>query len=314
MTNAVAVKGQENDLVAFFEAAKSRIALALPKHLTPERMIRICLTEVRKNPKLAQCDKASLIGAVMECSILGLEPGGALGHAYLIPFCSSKNKCFLAQAMIGYKGMIDLARRSGQIQSISARAVYENDQFEYAYGLEDKLVHKPCAKGNPGDLTYVYAVAKFKDGGHQFEVLSRDEVESIRSKSKDPDGIWKEHFGEMARKSAIRRIAKYLPLSPEMVRAFENDNAQYDGVAVDHARQLGVVDVDYVPAPMKSEDAATIADINAEAEKAAADDRIADLRKKVDDAADAAQKPRPDTSKMNEQQLVALLTAIRSPS
>ena len=107
-----------------------QIRKALPKHLEPERLARIALTEIRKNPKLLECSRESLLGAVMTAAQLGLEPG-VLGHAYLIPYWNNKTKSYEVQFQIGYKGLLDVVRRSGEITSISAHCVYENDEFEF---------------------------------------------------------------------------------------------------------------------------------------------------------------------------------------
>ena len=201
------------------------IALALPQHVTPERLLRIALSEVRRNPRLAQCSAPSLLGAIFTCAQLGLEPGGALGHCFLIPY---RDEC---QFQIGYKGMIELARRSGQIQSLSARSVYENDRFEYSYGLHEDLVHQP-ATGERGELTHAYAVARLMDGGIQFEVMDRFELEEIRDGSQGyqtaikynkKDTPWISSFDEMCRKTVIRRMFKYLPVSIELVKAASLD-------------------------------------------------------------------------------------------
>jgi len=201
------------------------IALALPQHVTPERLLRIALSEVRRNPRLAQCNAASLLSAIFTCAQLGLEPGGALGHCYLIPYGSE------CQFQIGYKGMIELARRSGQIQSLSARAVYKNDHFEFAYGLHEDLIHRP-AVGQRGEMTHAYAVANLKDGGVQFEVMDRAELEEVRDGSQGyqtarkynkTDTPWISSFEEMCRKTVIRRLFKYLPVSVEVAKAANLD-------------------------------------------------------------------------------------------
>lgn len=221
---------------------KNQIALALPRHMTAERFARIALTELRKVPKLAQCEPTSFMGAVMQCAQLGIEPGGALGHAYLLPFDVRKKQgnqwvtvrtdC---QLILGYRGMIDLARRSGQIVSLSARAVYADDQFNYSYGLEETLEHMPSKSNTPGELIYVYAVARLKDGGYQFEVMSRAQVEAIRSQSKAKDsGPWVTHFEEMARKTVVRRLFKYLPVSIEMQTAITLDERAESGLPQDN--------------------------------------------------------------------------------
>lgn len=307
MTNN-AVVAPKDEVAAFLERYRDGISKALPRHLTPDRMMRVALTEIRKNPKLLQCDKASLIASIIEGSQLGLEFGGSLGQAYLIPYGKT------ATFMTGFRGFIELARRSGRIQSISARCVYDKDQFEYEYGLDEKLIHKPFTGSERGPMTFVYAVAKLNDGGHQMEVMTVADVEAVRDGLKFKNPIWEKHFDEMARKTAIRRLAKYLPLSPELARAIDNDDSLDIGNPLDHARQLGVIDADYVPGPFTSEDATTISDINESESKKADDDRKADLIQRIFDAAEATGKPKPtyeSLEKMKEDQLVALLNLTR---
>lgn len=199
-------------------AFKTQMSMALPKSLTADRLTRIVLTEVRKTPALLKCDQQSLFGAVLQCAALGLEPGGALGHCYLLPY---GRQC---QLIIGYRGMIDLARRSGQIVSLSAYVVREADDFHYELGLHPDIKHVPSPSADRGTVTFVYAVAVLKDGGVQFEVMSRAEVEAVRSRSKaGKSGPWVSDWDAMAKKTVIRRLFKYLPVSIEAVRATEID-------------------------------------------------------------------------------------------
>ncbi|WP_392430853.1 recombination protein RecT [Edwardsiella piscicida] len=221
-SQAPAVK-PEQKLINFINqpSMKGQIAAALPRHMAPDRMIRIITTEIRKTPALATCDMQSFIGAVVQCSQLGLEPGGALGHAYLLPFGNGKAKSGQSnvQLIIGYRGMIDLARRSGQIVSISARTVRDGDQFHYEYGLDETLKHVP-GDNESSPITHVYAVAKLKDGGVQFEVMTFNQIEKVRGQSKaGNNGPWQTHWEEMAKKTVIRRLFKYLPVSIEMQKA-----------------------------------------------------------------------------------------------
>lgn len=220
---------------------KSQMALALPRHMTADRLARIALTEVRKNPALMKCDQASFLGAIMQCASLGLEPGGALGHCYLLPFDNRKKGITEVQFIVGYRGMIDLARRSGQIQSIEARCVYAKDKFKVALGLDSNITHEPdWESADRGPLTFVYAVAKLKDGGIQFDVMSRVEVEKIKSRSKASNyGPWQTDYDEMAKKTVIRRLFKYLPVSIEMQRAVGLDEAAAIDVSQDNALALG---------------------------------------------------------------------------
>lgn len=207
---------------------KSQIKLALPSHMTPDRLLRIALTEVRRNPKLSQCEQTSLLSAVFQCAQLGLEPGTTLGHAYLIPYGRE------VQFQIGYRGMIDLARRSGQIHSLDAHAVYEGDEFQCELGLDSILNHRPDwsnpNRANPDRLLFAYAVAKLKDGGTQFRVMSRTELEAIRSRSKGSNGgPWKTDFEAMCLKTVVKRLFKWLPISIEMTRAISQDDEAAGG-------------------------------------------------------------------------------------
>lgn len=241
-TNTPAAAKKPNTIHGFMETYKSEITRALPKHMTADRMARIALTEFRKTPALMKCDPATLFGAVIQCAQLGLEPGGTMGHAYLIPFENRKRGTTDVQFILGYRGMLDLARRSGQIVSISARDVCANDKFSYRYGIDETIEHVP-ADGDRGDLTHVYAVAKLKDGGVQFEVLTRAQIEAIRNDSQGyktaikfnrTDSPWIAHFTEMAKKTAIRRLFKYLPVSIEIQRAVGLDEAGEDGISQDN--------------------------------------------------------------------------------
>lgn len=209
------------------ERFKGQIAAALPSHVSPDRISRIALTEVRKNPVLRDCDPISLFGCIMQASQLGLELGGALGHAYLVPFRDRKNNRMDAQFIVGYRGMIDLARRSGQIVSLQAHEVYEGDLFDFAYGLDERLEHVPCRDPRDrGPVVFFYAVAKLKGGGYQMEVMSKADVDAVRAQSKaGQSGPWVSHYVEMGKKTVIRRLFKYLPVSVELSAAVGLDEA-----------------------------------------------------------------------------------------
>lgn len=236
-----------NDL---FEQMKPAIAQAIPKHLTPDRLLRIATTSIRTNPKLKVCTPESLLGAVMQCAQIGLEPS-ILGHAYLIPYKNKKkdngkeiwvDEC---QFQIGYKGLIELARRTGQISSIMAQAVYEKDQFEYEYGINEKLKHVP-ADGDRGPVVKYYAYAKFKDGGYSFLVMSRRDIEIHRDKFSKAKtyGPWKDHFDEMAKKTVLKALMKYMPISVEFQKAVDQDETtkHFDPEAGDMSEVIDVTD------------------------------------------------------------------------
>jgi recombination protein RecT len=205
-----------------------RIARALPRHITPEKMTSVFLTACTTTPELLNCNPASLLKAVVEASQLGLLPDGVLGHGYILPYKDQ------AKFIPGFRGLIDLARRSGKIAWIQARVVYENDHFEYSYGANPTLEHVPAqAIGNePGEFHAVYAAAKFKDSGEvAFEVMYREDVEKIRKGSPaGKRGPWVTHYEEMARKTAVRRLMKYLPLSPEVQEAVMVDEYAEAGI------------------------------------------------------------------------------------
>jgi recombination protein RecT len=248
-STAVATQQTEHKTIAHLltdPKIKAQMQLALPKHMTADRLARIALTEIRKTPKLAQCDQASFLGAIMQCAALGLEPGGTLGHCYMIPFENRRADRTEVQFIIGYRGMIDLARRSGQIISLTARAVREHDEFSYRYGLDETVVHIP-ANGERGEITHFYAVAKLRDGGVQFEVMSRADVEKVRDGSQGyktamryakpgqaPNTPWVEHFEPMGLKTVTRRLFKWLPVSIEMQTAIVNDERADAGLSQDN--------------------------------------------------------------------------------
>jgi len=218
-----ATMNTKREIAELLSKNKAQIQAALPKHVTIDRLIRVALTAISRNPKLLECTQTSLLGAIIQSAQLGLEPDGALGHAYLIPFKNNNAKTSEVLFMIGYRGFIDLARRSGQITTIMSNVVHEGDEFSYEYGLHQDLKHVPSGDKSK-KLTHVYGYALMKDGSFQFEVMAIDEVQKIRSMSRAKDsGPWTGHFDEMARKTAIRRLAKYLPLSPEFATALKAD-------------------------------------------------------------------------------------------
>jgi len=224
---------QQNPVTAFrsfLEKQKNQIASALPKHLTPDRMIRLACTEFSKNTLLQKCDPVSVFGAIIQASQLGLEIG-VLGQAYLVPFKNSrKGGIYEAQLIPGYKGLISLARRSGEVTSIETNIVYENDEFDLSLGVDSNLTHKPYLDGDRGKPRLVYGVAKFKDGGYHLEWMPMSEVNKIRARSKTSEsGPWVTDYDQMVRKTLIRRMANYLPMSIELQQALQVSDAADEG-------------------------------------------------------------------------------------
>jgi recombination protein RecT len=219
-----------NALVEFNSALqlkKNAIRSRLPSHMRDrcDRMVQVAVAAAVKNPAILRCTQESIMLSVMQAAELGLEPGGALGEGYLVPYGQT------CQFIPGYRGLISLARRSGQISSIEAHAVYAMDDFDFAHGLDSFLTHKPyMGDEDRGPLRAVYAIAKLVGGGKQYEVMTKGDVEQIRKRSKaGSNGPWVTDFSEMARKTVIRRLFKYLPVSVEMARALEIQSCAESG-------------------------------------------------------------------------------------
>lgn len=241
--------GNGADLKALLQRMTPQIARALPRHVNPERMSRIALTALNTTPKLAQCTPESFLGCVVQAAQLGLEVNTPLGHAYLLPFEDRRNNRTTCQLIIGYQGMVELARRSGIVRSVYAFPVYDGDDFEWELGLEPTIKHRPSENESRGSsdrvapkLTHVYAVAKLDGGEPIFTVLTRAEVERYRHRSRaSQSGPWQTDYEAMALKTAIRRLYRWLPKSAEMARAEAFDEAPEIGRS-----QLSAADDDVV--------------------------------------------------------------------
>lgn len=217
---------------SFIKSMEGQIAKALPSVLTPERFTRMVLTALSVNPKLGSCTPKSFLGAMMTAAQLGVEPNTALGQAYLIPF---KNHGVMeCQFQLGYKGLIDLAYRSGDVSVIQAHVVYENDEFTYELGLDPKLKHIP-AKSNRGEAIMYYAMFKTKDGGYGFEVMSAEDARNHakRYSKSYSSGPWQTNFDEMAKKTVLKRVLKYAPLKSDFAREIAQDETVKTEIAAD---------------------------------------------------------------------------------
>jgi recombination protein RecT len=222
---------KQQTLKDLLQKAAPSLAAVAPKHLTADRLVKIALSATSRMPDLLACSPASILRSVMQGAEMGLEVGGLLGEAYLVPFKNKHTKTTEAICIPGYRGLIKLARNSGQLTSIEAHVVYEHDIFELEYGLSARLVHRPNLGANDrGRVTCAYAIARFKDGGHQIEVMTIAELNAIKTRSQAADsGPWVTDEAEMQRKTVVRRLCKYLPLSPELQRALTNDHAAETG-------------------------------------------------------------------------------------
>lgn len=250
-TSEIAAKnGKPKTLNDYIKAMEPEIKKALPSVITPERFTRMTLTAVRSTPGLASCEPMSFLAAMMCAAQLGLEPNTPLGQAYLLPFKNTKKGITEVQFQIGYKGLIDLAYRSGEVEVVQAQCVYEHDTFECEYGIEPKLRHIP-ADGERGELIKVYAMFRTKSGGYGFEIMSVDDIRKHAQKYSKAYSSgyspWKTNFEEMAKKTVLKKVLKYAPLKSDFVRSVVQDETVKSELAKDMfevpSEQIDYVDV-----------------------------------------------------------------------
>lgn len=216
--------GKPMTMQGYIQKMEGEIKKALPSVITPERFTRIVLSALSTSPKLADTTPSSFLGAMMTAAQLGVEPNTPLGQAYLIPYFNAKKNQLECQFQLGYKGLIDLAYRSGEISVIQAQVVYANDEFTFSFGLEPELKHVP-AKSSRGEPIFVYAMFRTKDDGYGFDVMSMDDIRAhARKYSKSfSSGPWQTNFEEMAKKTVLKKILKYAPLKSDFVRGVSSD-------------------------------------------------------------------------------------------
>lgn len=215
------------------ENFQNALRATLPKHMTAERLIRVVLSAMQNSPKILKCTPESIILSILRAASMGLEPdGGPLGQGYLVPFWNGKRNCNECQFIAGYRGLIKLARNSGEVADVSAEVVYEKDEFRYSLGLDPTLTHnRNDDAADPGKLKYVYAIARFRDGQKKFVVMNRREMDRIKDSSASRDkqgnlvGPWVEWEAEMWKKSVVRRLSKLLPLSVEIRASIEQEES-----------------------------------------------------------------------------------------
>ena len=227
-------------ITELIKVMKPEIERALPEVITPERFTRMALSALNTTPKLAECSQMSFLSALMNAAQLGLEPNTPLGQAYLIPY---KNKSGLeCQFQIGYKGLLDLAYRNPEMQIVQAHEVYENDEFDYEFGMNPKLVHKPTL-GDRGELRLFYGMFRLTNGGFGFEVMSKTAVESYaREYSQSYDSSfspWQKNFIDMAKKTVIKKALKYAPLRTDFRRAMSTDGTIKEELNEDMTEVIG---------------------------------------------------------------------------
>lgn len=214
--------GLNSDAVAaILQPYSLAIANALPNGGKPDRIIQSAVFQITSNPALANCTAKSVIGCVLNSSLLGVNP--ALKQCFFIPYGDQ------ATFQLSYTGLIALARRSGMVLDVYANVVRKKDRFEVTQGTDRKIVHVPDLTDSSEDFTAVYAVVKYSNGGTEFLVMTADQVEKRRMKSKTqrgaPSGVWAEWKEEMWKKTALRALLKTAPLSDEQAAAIATDGA-----------------------------------------------------------------------------------------
>jgi len=233
---------------SLLKSMKSEIANALPKHITPERMMRIAQSAYSRNLKLKECDAMTIIAGIMQASQMGLEIDTPLGHSYLIPFRNNKTGKMEAQFQTGYRGELALAYRTNEYKMIAAYCVYTNDTFEYELGMEQKLIHKP-AMSPEGQPTFYYAIYKTISGGQGFEVMSTSQVDAHAKKfsmayQKGWSSPWKSDFDAMAKKTVLKKLLSYAPKSIEYEKNFAQDGSVKRNIAKDMTEIQNEIDFD----------------------------------------------------------------------
>ena len=246
MSTEIAKKAKPQSLKELInsDTMRDQFARALPKHLSPERFTRIAITALTRTPKLAECTQASVMKCLLDLSSLGLEPDGRRAH--LIPY---KQECTL---IIDYKGLVELIRRSGDVASIRAETVCEKDEFQWVNG---EITHSINWRTSRGKVQAVYAECVMKSGEKQTAVMTYEEVEGIRKRSKaSGSGPWVTDWSEMAKKTVVRRLSKLLPLSSEIMSAVEKDDDQFSmrNVTPSTAKITGVIDPFAIAAPVEA--------------------------------------------------------------
>lgn len=245
----VAASNEKKTMQSYVRSMEGEIAKALPSVITPERFSRMVLSAISTNPKLASCTPQSFLGAMMTSAQLGLEVNTPLGQAYLLPYDNRKKGITECQFQLGYKGLIDLAYRSGEVSIIQAHEVYENDDFDYELGMEPRLRHIP-ARVNRGKVICYYAMFKTKDGGYGFDVMSVEDIQAHARKYSKAygSGPWQTNFDEMAKKTVLKKVLKYAPLKSDFVRAAAQDESIKTEISEDMysvpAEEIPYVEVD----------------------------------------------------------------------
>ncbi len=233
MSRELATKNGPAELKVFFENELAKSVDALPKHIRSDRQIATLLGILARRNDVATCDKISILNSTVQALTLGLDLSENLAEVYLVPRYNSKKGVCECTLVVGYVGLIKLVRQAGQVANIQARIVYRDDEFAYEYTPDLNFMHRPAIgkkrSGGREEVKFVYAIAKLLNGEYLVEVMTVDQVEEVRACSKSANGgPWSSHWQEMAKKSALRRLAKILPKTADLVKALEINDSEFD--------------------------------------------------------------------------------------
>lgn len=216
----------------FMERHKRDFEMVIPSHLKPERVMRLAISACRRNPELLTCDLQTVVGGLLEASSLGLEVNSPMRHASLIPFRNNKSRKKEAQLIIEYRGLVELMLRHPKVISVFGNVVYSRDVFTVQYGTNEKLEHIELEEADRGEIRGFYAYCRMTEDAYRFVYLSKAKVDGIRdkysagyknAKSAGAPTPWVDNYEEMGIKTAIRRLERFVPKSPELSRGIEAD-------------------------------------------------------------------------------------------
>jgi recombination protein RecT len=231
--NELATKEQVAQLRQYLEAPTvlAELQKAMPNNLDPKRLVRQVMTLAQTNPDLLLCTQLSVLTGCIKAAELGLELTGPLGHAYLVPRKNKQTGAREATFQTGWKGLVLLAFRSGNVASMPVRTVHENDEFEVEYGTDQRIVHRP-AKKDRGAAAGYYAVVNYKSGGKDFEYLTKEEVIAHKAKYGGDGPAWRTSFDAMAMKTALRMLCRRVSLCPQAQAQATEEEYEEMGVAM----------------------------------------------------------------------------------
>ena len=238
-TRTEIAKHKQDGLIRLLQGMGPEIARALPKHITADRIARIAMTAIRTTPHLDECSPASFVACVLSSAQLGLEVNTPMGQAYLIPR-KNKDGQYECTLMVGYQGLLALVDRAGCVSERNFFIVHDGDTFDYEYGLNPNITHKPCAR--PGAMTHGYATAKLTNGGRAFLVMTKSEIDARRARGANGPA-WRTDYESMTKKTLAREFCKWLPKSAEMAMAVSIDEGTERGRAVSEGTSSEVIDV-----------------------------------------------------------------------